>query len=200
MANFDLSALDDVINMLDHIQDKSAEVLAETLNFGAELAMDSAEDAISNELNLKHEYIRSKLSIRKRATHNDFSATVSATRRGVLLPRYDPIQLYKAGKNGQKRAGVSVKIKKSGSRKTIKSAFFIKLKRGKNSGEGAMGLAYRPEDGVALKPEHQSSIDKHGYAVMHAVSVSQALETFQDTLKIDNQALIDFFTDRIKQK
>jgi len=167
------------------------------LNYGAELAIDASAAAIGSELNLEEDYIRSKISISQRATPSRFTTIVRAKRRGLLMPRYDAKQMISGGK----RAGVSVQIKKNGARKNMKSAFFVKLKRGNQAGAGSLGVAYRPEDGQAWKPEHQSSIDNLGYAVMHSASVSQALETLSEDHKvnIDNESLISFFINRIKK-
>lgn len=189
---FDLSGLDKAINQLDNLHTEADQSLSDTLNFAGEMAIDNSIEMITNELDLSPTYVASKISISKRATVNDQSTTVSAERRGVLMPRYDTKQL-------PNRGGVSVKIKKNGPRKTMKSAFFLKLKRGNQRGEGAMAVAYRPKDGVALNPRHQPEINRRGYAVMHSVSVSQALETMSEQIPLDENKLINFFLNRVNR-
>lgn len=195
MAKFDLSALDDAINKMTDLGEQSPEILADTLNYGGQLAIDAAEQMISSELNLEPDYIRGKISLRKRATATNFTATVSANRRGLLLSRFDAKQQFSGGK----RAGISLKVKKRGARKTMKSAFFIKLKRRNERGAGATGIAIRPGDGVTLNRAEKLEANRFGYAVLHGPSVSQALETMSEHIEIDNQSLISFFLKRLQQ-
>lgn len=195
MAEFDLSALDDVINRLDDLNADAQHALADTLNYGAELAMDAAEEMISSELNIKHDYIRGKIAISKRATERELSTTVRAKRRGLLLSRFDAQQKTVAGK----RAGISLKVKSRDSRKTMRSAFFIKLKKGKLANARTMGVAIRPTDDMRLNRRERLEVSKRGYAVLHGPSVSQAVETMSDHIDIDNQALINYFLNRIKK-
>lgn len=195
MAEFDLSALNKVINDLDELDLKAQAALADTLNYGAELAIDAAEDKISLDLNLQPDYVRSKISVSKRASARDLSATVSARRRGLLLSRFDAKQNMVAGK----RAGISLKIKNKSARKTMKSAFFIKLKKGKQAKAGALGVAIRPTADMQLNRREQFEKNQRGYVVLHGPSVSQALETkSENEIQVDNQALITFFLNRLK--
>lgn len=131
----------------------------------------AASGVIREELALKKRYVDERLTITK-ATLSKLEAKVSTPSRGVLLSRFPNRQLKRKGRTVAKRnAGISVKVKRGGGFKKLRRAFFIKLRRGNVAGAGATGIAIREENGIK---------------VLHAPSVSQALNTLRGPI-VDDQ-------------
>lgn len=119
------------------------------INKAATTARKLALQQIRREVNLSAAYVREKLTIRK-ANKSKLVATISAPPRQVLLTRYKAIQ---------KKTGISVKVKAKGQRKLIEGAFFAKLRRGTQSGAGALGVVARSrEDPKKLKVFYGPSV------------------------------------------
>lgn len=130
--------------------------------------------AIREQVSLKASYVRKHLQLRP-ANDANLRATITATKRPVLLSRYGAKQLTRKAKQprrstgnprwniqpGRKSAGVSVKVKAQGPRKKMRSAFFIPLKAGKYHSAGATGVAVR----TGPRPDD--------YRVLHGPSVDQ---------------------------
>lgn len=112
---------------------------------------------ISQELNLKRLYIRKKLVISKRPRLRDLEAVISAKKDPVMLSRYGMRQLMRAAPGakgspvrgippGRKAAGVSVKVKRRGPRRTMRGAFIAPLgvrRLDDGSTERILGVAVR---------------------------------------------------------
>lgn len=153
---------------------------------------------ITEKVNLTVEYILRHLKVSQRAGPASDSAILSATKRPVLLSRFDARQEYRASRDRRGRSGSRVKAGVSvsaipGKRVTMASAFLIKLK----SGNG-QGVAVRFVDSPSVKKRHwaKSSLD---YAVLHGPSVDQLFRAALDDSAIepDLDALAEAFIRRL---
>lgn len=113
---------------------------------------------IINEVNLPASYVDGKdggqprLRIAKLSNDKDLNAVIIGRQRATSLARFDARQLYLgAKKGGQKKAGVSVRVKNQ--RKKIPQAFLINLKRG-TSEDGNVGLAIRLPAGERIRSKY----------------------------------------------
>ena len=108
---------------------------------------------LARRYNLPASYIREQFRMRE-AQGNNGIAVVSVRRRDMRLARFGANQMTTAAKRakgdasrriaaGRKQAGVSVKVLRAGARKTIKSAFFMPLRAGKEAGGNGFGVFER---------------------------------------------------------
>lgn len=106
--------------------------------------------AMRKEVNFPAGYVEDdeRFGVSKRATDADLSATVAARFRATSLARFSTDSM-----EGAKRAGyVNVKVNPSGGASRIPGAFFVRLRRGDGTGNGAnTGLAIRLKPGQTLK-------------------------------------------------
>lgn len=128
---------------------------------------------IVSQVTLTQTYIRDRMGVDK-ATPENATATIYARVRPTRLATYGAKQLTrktKSGKGkgdamrkipaGQKAAGVSVKVKKAGSRKRMPGAFFVPLRAGNVAGGNAMGVFIRVGSGRKdIKHLYSLSVDQ----------------------------------------
>lgn len=89
---------------------------------------------------------KDRLSITKRATDQDLQVAITARQRPTSLARFAQGQSFTAG---QRRGYVSVRVK--GASKKIHRAFFVRLRRGRDTSDGFnLGLAIRLKPGERL--------------------------------------------------
>lgn len=113
----------------------------------------AASKAIRQQVRLPASYVNQNLTVTRKATINQPEAVISGRKRPTRLARYGAKQMTKAAKGaagdmtrgiapGRKQAGVSVAVKKGGSRKKMRKAFLIPLQ-----GSGEMGVFVRTGPG-----------------------------------------------------
>lgn len=113
--------------------------------------------AIVGKIALSRAYVQSRMSL-SLATATNQVAVISARRRPTTLARFNSKQLTRSAPNakgdalrnisaGRKQAGISVKVKRDGSRKQMRGAFFIPLNAGKDEGGNGMGVFIREGKG-----------------------------------------------------
>lgn len=176
---FDSSELDRLARDYGLSGEVARQALSDTLNHFANVTLDESVKKIAEQLNLRESYIRGKLAVSTKSKPNTMEAIISANVRPLLLSRFDPIQHYRTGKTKPSVPdGVSIKVKTNGGRTHMQSAFMIPLKRGRESGAGAKGLAVRPPPGMRLSPSAQREVDKRGFAILHGPSPDQVFRTF----------------------
>lgn len=176
MANDISTALQFFKNMQTEAQAALVSVLNET---GVSLRK-AAITEIGSQLNLTPEYISRHISVRQRANVRNLQVTISAESRPVLLERYDSAQHWRPGKTVPQRTdGISVQVKRSGPRKKMRSAFFIRLR-----GSDTIGLALRTGTG------------KNAYEVLHGPSVAQAYQSVRDDIEPSAEELLAKFFER----
>lgn len=154
---------------------------------------------ITEKVNLTVEYILRHLKVSQRAGPASDSAILSATKRPVLLSRFDARQEYRAsndrrGRSGSRvKAGVSVSVK-PGQRISMPSAFLLKLKT-----SGVTGLAVRPKDKSKFNKREWREAASLGYTVLHGPSVDQLFRAALDDAAIepDLDALAEAFIRRL---
>lgn len=85
----------------------------------------------------------------KKATDNDLTAVITARHRPTSLARFAPGQSFEGAR---RTGGVNVKVNKGGGAKRIKRAFFVRLRRGRDTQDGFnLGLAIRLKPGERLR-------------------------------------------------
>lgn len=113
---------------------------------------------IINEVKLPASYLDGKdggqprLRIAKLSNETSLSSVIIGRQRATSLARFDAKQLYDpVEKGGQKKAGVSVRVKNQ--RKKIPQAFLLNLKRG-TADTGNVGLAIRLPAGERIRSKY----------------------------------------------
>ncbi len=172
-----------IVEQLDQQAASVKTSLISTVNEVANDVVTRGIQRISETINLKPSYIKQHLRVSKRANRSSDEAWVSASKRGVLLSRFDARQEFRESidrrgrPSGRVNGGVSVKVKTNGARKTIASAFLIKLR-----GSGALGVAVRPSSMQNLNKREWKEVNKRGYAVLSGPSVDQLFMATKDEL------------------
>lgn len=113
----------------------------------------AASKAIRQEVRLPASYVNEHLKVTQKATLQTPVAVITGRRRHTRLARYGAKQLTRSSKKargdvlrgiatGRKQAGVSVAVKRSGSRKKMRGAFLVPLRN-----SGLMGVFVRTGTG-----------------------------------------------------
>ncbi|CAM3897299.1 hypothetical protein [Rheinheimera salexigens] len=169
--------IDDAKRFFANMGEQGQAALAEVLNkFGTKLRKEAITE-ISQQLNLEPNYISRHISVRQRANVRNLQVTISAESRPVLLERYSSQQHQRPGKTvAMRNDGVSVHVKRSGSRKKLNQGFFIRLR-----GSNTVGLAMRLGKG------------KDNYKVLHGPSVSQAYQSVRNEIEPSSAEILATF-------
>ncbi|MGL5394115.1 MAG: hypothetical protein ACRDBQ_02425 [Shewanella sp.] len=198
---FDSSELDKLARDYGLSSEVAKHSLSDTINHFANITLDESVKRIAKELNLTDAYIRGKIAVSTRSKPNTLEAIVSANVRPLLLSRFDPIQHFKTGKTkGAVPNGVSIQVKANGGRTHMQSAFMIPLKRGRESGAGAKGLAVRPPPGMRLSPSAQREVNKRGFAILHGPSPDQVFRTFLPELAPSAEEMMLYLLAKLEQE
>lgn len=107
--------------------------------------------AMRDEVNFPAGYLEDpdRFGVTRQATTTDLSATVTARFRPTSLARFAPGQSFEGAK---RTGGVKVKVSKTGGGGTIPGAFFVRLRRGKDTTDGFnTGIAIRLKPGERLR-------------------------------------------------
>lgn len=159
-----LSSLEDIENLPEEILRNARNAI----NKAADRARTASDREIRKELNFPAQYLRSRLSVRKRASGSNLEAIISGRDRPTSLARFVTSRGPKVGK-----AGVNVKVSSSVA-KRMNSAFVMQLR------SGNLGLAIRLKPGVMLTgsrgAKRFSSKDSNLY-LLYGPSVDQAFRT-----------------------
>jgi len=138
------------------VPEASARAAYRAVNQVGASAMTAARRSIAAEVNLPASYIGQQMRLAKATAANPV-AEIRARMRHVRLARFAARQLTVRSKHpersrgdssrgiawGRKAAGVSVKVKRSGSRKKMPGAFLLPLRAGKTDGGNGMGVFLR---------------------------------------------------------
>mgnify|MGYP005988045727 CR=1 FL=1 len=166
--SIDIHGLDEAELFVKKLGTTTKTLLSDALNQLATKTQSNAVGDITKELNLSAHHVTPKFSIEKSSART-LIAKIRTAKKGLLLSHFDAVPLYVGNKRS---AGVSVKVKRR--RKTMKRAFML---RGKN---GRELVAIR--QGKARK----------NIKVLYGPSTSQAFDTFGDSL--EKRAFTDFDT------
>lgn len=149
----------------------SAVALQTVLSDAAKHGRERGVAAIGGQVALSKQYIGRHLRVLPTAQKGDYwEAGVQATRRGVLLSRFEnrglrvPKKHPRRGKGSTKHGGVTGMVK-PGRRYTEPKFFFIGLR-----GSGAKGIAVRTGQG------------RDAYKVLHGPSVSQVFQSVRNDI------------------
>lgn len=102
------------------------------------------------EVNFPPGYLdKDRFGVTKQATDDDLTAAITARQRPTSLARFAPGQSFEGAR---RTGGVNVRVNKGGGAKRIKGAFFVRLRRGGDTGDGFnLGLAIRLKPGERLR-------------------------------------------------
>lgn len=137
MTVYDDSSLRSAINQIE--QQLSGRQLSVALNKGARAARETFIRTFADEINLTRAEIESVYGLNQ-ANPGSLVAEVKGRRRDIQLRRYGAQQEFDGS---GKAAGVSVQVKPGAGRKTIRKAFYLKLRRGRVSGGNGEGVFVR---------------------------------------------------------
>lgn len=159
-----LSSLEDIENLPEEILRNARNAI----NKAADRARTSSDREIRKDLNFPAHYLRSRLTVRKRASGTNLEAIISGRDRPTSLARFVTSRSPKVGK-----AGVNVKVSSSVA-KRMNSAFVMQLSNGN------LGLAIRLKPGARLvgsrAAKRFSNSDGNLY-LLYGPSVDQAFQT-----------------------
>lgn len=162
---FDISDVDRLAQELNANARQISVATARGINKTAAKLRTAANKAIREQVALPAAYVREKLILEK-ATAKRQEATLSATKRGVLLSRF---------RHSANKTGVRVTVK-PGQSKQIAGAFLIRLRSGTTAGAGALGIAAR-----RLTPQG-TRVARYPIDVFHGPSVSQVYDDTRERL------------------
>lgn len=159
-----LSSLEDIENLPEEILRNARNAI----NKAADRARTSSDREIRKELNFPAQYLRSRLTVRKRASGSNLEAIISGRDKPTSLARFVTSRSPKVGV-----AGVNVKVSSSVA-KRMNSAFVMQLRNGN------LGLAIRLKPGATLTgsrgAKRFSSKDGNLF-LLYGPSVDQAFQT-----------------------
>lgn len=93
---------------------------------------------------------KSRFAVTKLATDADLSATVTARQRPTSLARFAVGGVNFEG--ARRRGAVNIRVNRGGGAQKISGAFFVRLRRGRDTGDGFnVGLALRLKPGQVLR-------------------------------------------------
>lgn len=126
---------------------------------------------IVSQVMLTQTYVRERMSLQKAGPNRNF-AVITARQRPTTLATYGAKQLTRQAKKAKgdarrsipawrKQAGVSVKVKRAGSRKQMRGAFFVPLKAGAVAAGNGVGVFVRTGTGTKdIKHLYGPSVDQ----------------------------------------
>jgi len=148
-----IKGLDDIVKNIKDSEDKIIAAQNSAINKTAAKAKTLASKEIRAQVNLKAGYVGKHLTIKK-STFNTLTASIWATKRGVLMTRYPHRKIKK---------GVKVNIKKGGGYRLIGGGFIMT----NLSNSGASGIAVRENGKIKM---------------LYSPSVSQVFNTVRDDI------------------
>jgi len=172
------AGLDKFAERLERFPAATSKAAVLAINKTARRARTAASREIRKQVSLTAGYLNKeeRLWISRFAKQSNLTAKISARVRPTSLVTFGAKQLSRAGKRKPKvNAGISVKVKRGGSRRKIRQAFFMRLKRGKSQG-GNLGIAVRSLEGLNLK-KLNASPKSAGIHVLYGPSVDQVFNT-----------------------
>jgi hypothetical protein len=160
MINYTIKAGSVVVETVKNFGKIEAVARMRAVNDAAKKLRNGAAKEIRGDINLPAKYINDRLVLSRQATEQDTTAIVTGRARQTRLMRYGgkqitkPVKKQKRGMKprkykgdalrgipaGKKHAGVSVKVKKSGSVKKSSKSFLIPLKSAPKDPEDQVGL------------------------------------------------------------
>lgn len=144
VVKIDGSSLSEVALSIKNTPEKISKVIIESVNSVAKATFDIGKKEIVNQVNLKPDYVDSKMTLDLATTTP--TATITGVGRGVLLANFGAKQIVKSASSrakgnpklgiakGYKAAGVSVNVKASSAGGNLDHGFFMKLKNGNGMG------------------------------------------------------------------
>ncbi|MND19392.1 hypothetical protein D3C80_97070 [compost metagenome] len=170
------------------------------VNEAIDEAQSLAVRRIMGKVNLTADYILNHLKVTQRAGPASDTAILSATKRGVLLSRFDARQEWRASRDKRRRSGsrvrggVSVAVQ-PGVRINMRSAFLLKLRMSE-----VTGVAVNPKNQDKLNKREWKEASRLGYAVLHGPSVDQLFRSALDDgdVEPDLDSLAERFLRRVR--
>lgn len=122
-----VEGVEEAQEVLRRLPKRAERIIARALNRTATHLRSEASKRIRSEINITAAKIRTRLQIR-RAKRGQLRAQVLARKRGLQLINFGARGVTVPAAGGARRkAGVSVKVKRGGSREKLRSAFIVTL-------------------------------------------------------------------------
>ncbi len=185
----------EVRRALASIPGRARRAFSNAMNRAGRFGRTEAIRMIAARVNFPKRYLQQRMEL-LRARASDLSVTIVARKRDTLLSRFPHRQLFattggvaRGGRfartrSVRRKAGISVTVK-PGSSKVLRGAFLVRLKRGKDLGAGAVGVALRIKGA------------KRAFEVLHSTSVHHA---FSDVLSETTVAATQRFNSEIRME
>lgn len=163
--------LDQLAAFFREVPEVASRAAVFAVNDGSVFARRLSSKEIRDQVNFSAGYLLDdgRLTITKKARGDDIEAVVRGRNRPTSLARFAST----AVSFGRKRRGIRVKVARGGGGATMKRAFFVKLRSGKNSDNFNVGLAIRTADGKPPKNTRGATPIFDGAFLLYGPSVAQ---------------------------
>lgn len=170
-VEFTTRGLDQLSAFFREMPELASRAAVFAVNDGSTFARRLSSKEIRDQVNLSAGYLldNGRLTITKKARGDDIEAVVTGRNRPTSLARFAST----APTFGRKRRGIRVKVARGGGGATMKRAFFVKLRSGKNLDNYNIGLAVRTADGKPPKNTRGATPIFDGAYLLYGPSVGQ---------------------------
>lgn len=185
-VEFDQEQLRNVRERLDYIANGATKAMFRSLNKTANKARTVGSQEIRKQVNLSAAKVKEKLrgpsdGFAYKANSRSLVSRVSAESRGLRMDNFlVSLFPYRAGRP---TGPIRVKVKPSGSAKTISDAFFVKAKN-----SGGYLIAVRNE--ILRSQGMKTSLGRLPYTVLQGPSVSQVFNTVRNDISVRMNAYL----------
>lgn len=185
----------EVRRALASIPGRARRAFSNAMNRAGRFGRTEAIRMIGGQVNFPTRYLQQRMEL-LRARASDLSVTIRARKRDTLLSRFPHQQLYattggalRGGRfvktrTTRRKAGIAVSVK-SGRSEVLRGGFLVRLKRGKESGAGAIGIAVRRKGAArAFDVLHSTSVH-HAFSDFLSEVTVVASRRFNDEIRIE---------------
>jgi len=181
-VSVDSSTLQDTIAYFEFVGGNASDAVRVAINKAGPPIRTKASSEIRSQVRLKAGYVRDRLKLIK-ATRNRLEGRIQTPSRGLLLSRYSTNAVIANDKGMMIRApkvpprGIKVKVKPTGSVKTMgKEWFYMKLR-----GSNRIGIVKRRTDTDRIDRRFKATtLQKGKYDVAYGPSLSQVFTDVKD--------------------
>jgi len=192
LSAVNLLELDDYLSAQPAAARKAARIAINTTT--ARKAVPRLRKSMRKEVNFPPGYLEdeSRFGQTKHATETDLSATITARFRPTSLARFASGQSFEGAR---RTGGVSVKVSPGGGARRIGRAFFVKLRRGKDTQDGFnVGLALRLKPGEKLRGRKKGAAGVEVAPGLHLLYGPSVDQVFRESVVADSPAIAEDLT------
>ncbi len=127
--------------------------------------------------------------VTKKAADTDLTAVITARQRPTSLARFAKGQSFEGAR---RTGGVNVRVNKGGGSRRIKRAFFVRLRRGKDTQDGFnLGLAIRLKPGERLRGRKKGGAGVQVAPDLYILQGPSVDQVFRETSVAGSPAVAD---------